>query len=206
MCIPTSSNGLNVEFSDWIQCWSCIKFNMLSDLNIRSWREIFTGEFLYSKLEQAAATWDVFSCQQTGKKKPGDSHESDGDARRLPFGFKLQILVSLRVWWKVLYLPIQVSLSTGHKEISPKKCPATDHPGGTPINSCWGCAARFSKSWPYFRPKQVWQVIFHTHRGSRFISRAVKTENPLPRFFFLLRNQRETLATQAILDLNRSIK
>ena len=25
--------------------------------------------------------------------------------------------------------------------------------GGTPGNSCWGCAARFSKSWPYFRPK-----------------------------------------------------
>ena len=25
-------------------------------------------------------------------------------------------------------------------------------PGGTPGNSCWGCAARFSKSWLYFRP------------------------------------------------------
>ena len=31
--------------------------------------------------------------------------------------------------------------------------------GGTPGNSWWGCAARFSKSWPYFRPKNV---IFHT--------------------------------------------
>ena len=31
--------------------------------------------------------------------------------------------------------------------------------GGTPGNSWWGCAARFSKSWPYFRPKHV---IFHT--------------------------------------------
>ena len=31
--------------------------------------------------------------------------------------------------------------------------------GGTPGNSCWGCATRFSKSWPYFRPKNV---IFHT--------------------------------------------
>ena len=27
--------------------------------------------------------------------------------------------------------------------------------GGTPGNSWWGCAARFSKSWPYFRPKNV---------------------------------------------------
>ena len=72
---------------------------MLPDLNVRSWREIFTGEFRYSKLEQvqAAATWDVFSCQQTGKNR-GDSHKSDGDARRLAFGFKLQILVSLRVF------------------------------------------------------------------------------------------------------------
>ena len=25
--------------------------------------------------------------------------------------------------------------------------------GGTPGNSWWGCAARFFKSWPYFRPK-----------------------------------------------------
>ena len=32
--------------------------------------------------------------------------------------------------WKVLYLPIQVSLSTGHKEISKKECPDTDHPRG----------------------------------------------------------------------------
>ena len=30
---------------------------------------------------------------------------------------------------------------------------------GTPGNSWWGCAARFSKSWNYFRPKNV---IFHT--------------------------------------------
>ena len=35
--------------------------------------------------------------------------------------------------------------------------------------------------------------------GSRFISRAVKTENPLP-CLFLLRNQTETLATQATHD------
>ena len=26
------------------------------------------------------------------------------------------------------------------------------NPGGTPRNSWWGCAARFSKSWPYFTP------------------------------------------------------
>ena len=32
-------------------------------------------------------------------------------------------------------------------------------PGGRLRNSCWGCAGRFSKSWPYFRPKNV---IFHT--------------------------------------------
>lgn len=44
---------------------------MLSDLNIlKFWTEIFTGEFLYSKREQAAATWEVFSFQQTGNN-PG---------------------------------------------------------------------------------------------------------------------------------------
>ena len=36
--------------------------------------------------------------------------------------------------------------------------------GGTPGNSLWGCAARFSKSWPYFRPKNV---IFHTRLQTR---------------------------------------
>ena len=33
------------------------------------------------------------------------------------------------------------------------------YPGGTPGNSWWGCATRFSKSWPYSRLKNV---IFHT--------------------------------------------
>ena len=27
--------------------------------------------------------------------------------------------------------------------------------GSTPWNSWWGCAARFSKSWPYLRPKHA---------------------------------------------------
>ena len=39
--------------------------------------------------------------------------------------------------------------------------------GGTPRNSWYGCVARFSKSWPYFRPKNV---IFHT----RFQTRPLK--------------------------------
>ena len=40
-------------------------------------------------------------------------------------------------------------------------------PGGggvIPGNSWWGCAARFFKSWPYFRPKNV---IFHTRFQTR---------------------------------------
>ena len=40
--------------------------------------------------------------------------------------------------------------------------------GSTPGNSWWGCAARFSKSWPCFRPKYV---SFHT----RFQSRPLKS-------------------------------
>ena len=35
---------------------------------------------------------------------------------------------------------------------------------GTPENSLWGCATRFSKSRPYFRPKNV---IFHTRLQNR---------------------------------------
>ena len=33
------------------------------------------------------------------------------------------------------------------------------YPGVAPKNSWWGCAARFSKLWPYFTAKNV---IFHT--------------------------------------------
>ena len=36
---------------------------------------------------------------------------------------------------------------------------------GNLVNSCWGwgCATRFSKSWPYFRPKNViFNTRFHT--------------------------------------------
>ena len=40
--------------------------------------------------------------------------------------------------------------------------------GDTPGNSWWGCAARFLKSWPDFRPKNV---IFHT----RFQTRPLKS-------------------------------
>ena len=36
--------------------------------------------------------------------------------------------------------------------------------GGTPGKSWWGCAAQFSKSWPYFRPKNV---FFCTHFQTR---------------------------------------
>ena len=35
--------------------------------------------------------------------------------------------------------------------------------GVTPGNSRWGCATRFSKSWPYFRPKNVlFRTCFQT--------------------------------------------
>ena len=40
--------------------------------------------------------------------------------------------------------------------------------GGTPRNPWWGFAARFSESWPYFRPKHV---IFHT----RFLTWPLKS-------------------------------
>ena len=59
----------------------------------------------------------------------GLPYKSDGDARLLTLGCKLQILVSLRqgVWeGKLLYLPIQVSLRAVLKEIY-KKCLDTDH-------------------------------------------------------------------------------
>ena len=39
-----------------------------------------------------------------------------------------------------------------------------DPGGGTPRNSLCGCVARFSKSWPYFRPNYV---IFHTRSQTR---------------------------------------
>ena len=53
-------------------------------------------------------------------------------------------------------------------------------PGGTPGNSWWGCAARFSKFWPDFRPKNV---IFHT----RFRTRPLKFQTlPLGRNYVII--------------------
>ena len=46
--------------------------------------------------------------------------------------------------------------------------PSTPEGRGTPGNSWWGCAARFFKSWPNFRPKNV---IFHI----RFQTRPLKS-------------------------------
>ena len=45
-------------------------------------------------------------------------------------------------------------------------------PGGIPGNSWWVCAARFSKSWPYFRPKNV---IFHTRFQTRPLIKILQT-------------------------------
>ena len=55
-------------------------------------------------------------------------YKSDGGARRRALGCRLQILVLLGVFWDgtLLYLPIEVSLSTTHKEIY-KNCRDTDH-------------------------------------------------------------------------------
>ena len=63
------------------------------------------------------------------KPRGGLLYKTDGEARRLALGCKLQILVSLRVFGMESYyisLPIQVSLSTADKEIY-KNFPGTDH-------------------------------------------------------------------------------
>ena len=59
-------------------------------------------------------------------------------------------------------------------------------PEGTPGNSWWGCVARFSKSWPCCRPKNV---IFHSRFQSRPLKCATRTffafelpKDPFPGF------------------------
>ena len=54
----------------------------------------------------------------------GGGEGRGGDTCRLALGCKLQILVSQGVWdGRSLYLPIQVSLGTVHKEINVQKTP-----------------------------------------------------------------------------------
>ena len=50
--------------------------------------------------------------------------------------------------------------------------------GGTPGNSWWGCAAGFSKSWPYFRTKNViFQSRFQTWPlGRNYVSIILRLE------------------------------
>ena len=56
--------------------------------------------------------------------------------------------------WRKILLGIQ----TGNKLAKPSFFVGYSRPrgrgGSTPGNSWWGCAARFSKSWPDFRPKK----------------------------------------------------
>ena len=49
----------------------------------------------------------------------GIQKERGGDARRLTWGCKFQILVSLRVFWakRLLYLVLKVSFRVAHEEI-----------------------------------------------------------------------------------------
>ena len=52
--------------------------------------------------------------------------------------------------------------------IFPRWVPLVSPGGGVLLGiPCWGCAARFFKSWPYFRPKNV---ISHTSRPLKTIS------------------------------------
>ena len=52
----------------------------------------------------------------------------------------------------------------------PRPVHSTYSPGGTPGNSWWRCTAQFLKSWPYFRPKNV---FFHTrNRASKIQTRS----------------------------------
>ena len=93
---------------------------MLPDFNIRSWRDIFTGE-------QLEMFFPVSKPEKTG-----------GTHIKVTVMLFVSLLgLNCRFWshlgclgWKVLYLPIQVSLSTRHKEIFKKECPDTDHRGG----------------------------------------------------------------------------
>ena len=73
-------------------------------------------------------TWRLFPTVVIHYPRGGHPYKSGGDARRLALGSKLQILVFLRACGMegALYLHIQVSLSTVHKEIY-KKCPDTDY-------------------------------------------------------------------------------
>ena len=58
----------------------------------------------------------------------GLPHKSDGDARRLTLGCKLQMLVSLKMFgMESLYLPVQLSLSTVMHEEMYKICLDTGH-------------------------------------------------------------------------------
>ena len=89
---------------------------------------------------------------QTRKRWDGEEGETKKEERPtslafsfhpLPHGFLVRHLFSFRAT-----LPLTF---TNHKR---------KPPGSTPGNACWGCAARFSESWPYFRQKK--NVIFRT--------------------------------------------
>ena len=56
------------------------------------------------------------------------------------------------MWRRAIFLLLFASQSNTKVHLSADAC-SLDWPGGTPGNDWWGCAALFSKSLPYFRPK-----------------------------------------------------
>ena len=67
------------------------------------------------------------------------------------------------IWNSFLFLLISLNIShNSYFTLTAWRYNQASEGGGVnPVNSWWGwgCATRFSKSWPYFRPKNV---IFHT--------------------------------------------
>ena len=72
--------------------------------------------------------WTNSSMNKPFKPRGGLPYKSDGDARRLALGCKLQILVSLRVFGMEIYCicPFRYGLVLCRKKFT-EKCPDTDH-------------------------------------------------------------------------------
>jgi len=72
--------------------------------------------------------WTNSSMNKPFKPGGGLPYKSDGDARRLALGCKLQILVSLRVFGMEIYYicPFKYRLVLCRKKFT-EKCPETDH-------------------------------------------------------------------------------
>ena len=102
------------------------------------------------------------------------------------------------MWRRAMFLLLFVNRSNTKVHLSADAC-SLDWPGGTPGNYWWGCAALFSKSSPYFRPKNV---IFSEFPRGLCIKTRLSAQPLIWKWFFILMQIKLVFTRKVVLSVS----